>query len=145
MHVFSRTIGSPSVPESPYLLLVDDEEASFLPLAKLVQIAGYPCVAARSAIDAIACCDHRRPDVVVTDLVMPGPDGRDLARRVHKRFPEVPILLLTGQNLEHPDWTIPSGLFEAILPKPLDFDRFLALLGRLMPPPKGRGVELARP
>jgi CheY-like chemotaxis protein len=145
MHVFTPSIGALAVPKAPFVLLVDDEEDSVLPLVKLVQFAGYESVAARSASDALACCDHRRPDLVVTDLVMPGPDGRVLARRLRKRFPEVPIWLVTGQNLEHPDWAIPSDLFEAIFPKPLDFDRFIAEVGKLMPPPKGRGPGRTRP
>jgi CheY-like chemotaxis protein len=145
MHVFTPSIGAISVPNASYILLVDDEEDSFLPLVKLVHFAGYESVAAQSAIDALACCDHRRPGLVVTDLVMPGPDGRVLAKRVRKRFPEVPILLVTGQNLEHPDWAIPIDLFDAIFPKPLDFDSFIALVGKFMPPPKGRGPGQSRP
>jgi CheY-like chemotaxis protein len=143
MNVFTRSIGAKWLPEAPYVLLVDDEEASFLPLVELVKFAGFASVAARSATDALACCYQRKPGVVVTDLDMPGPDGRALARRLRKRFPEVPIMLVSGQNLDHPDWAVPDGLFEAVLPKPLDFDRFIALLEGLMPSPRrkesGRG------
>lgn len=139
MNVFTRTIGAMTLPEAPYVLLVDDEEASALPLVELVRYAGHASVAAHSASDALACCYRRRPEVVVTDLDMPGPDGRALARRLRRRFPGVPIVLVTGQNLDHPDWSVPDDLFEAIFAKPLDFDRFITLIGRLMPPPKRRG------
>ena len=139
MNVFTRSVGAQWLPDAPYVLLVDDEEASVLPLGELVRFAGFASVAARSATDALACCYHRRPDVVVTDLDMPGPDGRALARRLRKRFPEVPIVLVTGQNLDHPDWAVPDDLFEAVLPKPLDLDRFIGLLGKLMPPSRRKG------
>jgi CheY-like chemotaxis protein len=139
MNVFTRSIGAKWLPEVPYVLLVDDQEASFLPLAELVRYAGFASVATRSATDALACCYHRRPEVVVTDLDMPGPDGRALARRLRRRFPDVPIVLVTGQNLDHPDWAVPDGLFEAVFTKPLDFDRFIALLGKLMPAPRRKG------
>lgn len=144
MNVFTRSIGAKVFPDSAYVLLVDDEEASFLPLVELVRYAGFASVAARSATDALACCYQKRPDVLVTDLDMPGPDGRALARRVRKRFPGVPILLVTGQNLDHPDWAVPVGLFDAIFAKPLDFDRFIRSIGRLMPPPKRRGPGTGR-
>jgi CheY-like chemotaxis protein len=99
-----------------------------------VRFAGYTSVAVSSAAEALACCRRKRPEILVTDLVIPGRDGRALAIRVRKRFPKLPIVLVTGQNLEHPDWSIPSGLFQAIYPKPLDFDRFIAFVSRLMPP-----------
>lgn len=144
MNVFTRSIGAKTLPDAPYVLLVDDEEASFLPLGELVRYAGFASVATRSAPDALACCYRRRPEVVVTDLDMPGPDGRALARRLRVRFPGVPIVLVTGQNLDQPTWMIPDGLFEAVFAKPLDFDRFIATVGRLMPPCKRRGVGEGR-
>jgi CheY-like chemotaxis protein len=134
MHVFHHADRGNLFPENPYVLLVDDDDSSCRPLAELVRFAGFPSVSTRSAASALACCRRRRPDVLVTDLVMPGRDGRALAVRVRKRFPGLPIVLVTGQNLEHPDWSIPSGLFEAIFPKPLDFDRFIEFVGLLMPP-----------
>jgi len=134
MNVFTRSIGTSTLPDSPYVLLVDDEESSFRPLSELVRQAGFTSVAARSATDALACCHRQRPDVVVTDLDMPGPDGRALARRLRKRFPDVPIVLVTGQNLDDPEWVVPTELFEAIFAKPLDFDRFIVMLERLMSP-----------
>jgi CheY-like chemotaxis protein len=145
MNLFTRSIGATWLPDAPYVLLVDDEESSSLPLAELVRIAGFASVATRSATDALACCYHRRPDVVVTDLDMPGTDGRALARRIHKRFPEVPTVLVTGQNLDHPDWAVPDGLFEAVFTKPLDFDKFIGTVGRLMPPPRRKGAGRSLP
>jgi DNA-binding NtrC family response regulator len=134
MHVFHRSDRAGSFPENPYVLLVDDDESSCRPLAELVRLAGFTSVSTRSASDALTCCRRRPPQLLVTDLVMPRRDGRALAVRVRKWFPGLPIVLVTGQNLEHPDWSIPTGLFEAIFPKPLDFDRFIQFIGRLMPP-----------
>ncbi len=133
MHVFHRSGRNSFLPENPFILLVDDDEASWRPLAELVRHAGFTSVAVGSAADALACCRRRRPDILVTDLVMPRRDGRALAVRVRKRFPGVPIVLVTGQNLDHPDWIVPSGLFEKIFPKPLDFDRFITIIARMMP------------
>ena len=145
MEVYTRSIGARALPVGPYILLVDDEDDSVCPLGELLRFAGFASVATRSATDALACCFHRRPAVVVTDLVMPRQDGRALARRVRRRYPSVPILLLTGQNLEHPDWAIPPGLFESIFPKPLDFDRFIGMIESLMPPPRRGGTGRGRP
>ncbi len=134
MTVYTRSIGSPRLPAGPYILLVDDEEETIGPLSELVRHAGFASVAAKCVTDAIACCFHRRPSLLVTDLVMPGHDGRALARRVRRKHPAVPILLVTGQDLDQPDWLIPADLFNGVFSKPLDFDRFLKTIERLMPP-----------
>ncbi len=134
MHVLDRLDRLGEIPEQPYVLLVDDDETSCRPLAELVRFAGFNSVSTPSAAGALACCRRRRPELLVTDLVMPGRDGRALAIRVRRRFPGLPIVLVTGQNLEHPDWSIPAGLFEAIFAKPLDFDRFIERIARLMTP-----------
>jgi CheY-like chemotaxis protein len=134
MSVLSRFATASSLPNTPYVLLVDDEEASSRPLAELLRLAGFSSLTASSAAEALVCCSRRRPNVVVTDLVMPGPDGRELARRLRRRFPGVPILLVTGENLDSSAWTVPGDLFESIFSKPLDFERFISLLGTLMPP-----------
>ncbi|WP_435007448.1 response regulator [Tundrisphaera lichenicola] len=140
MEVFTRSIGPSRLPEGPYVLLVDDEFQSVQPLRDLVRYSGYASVATRAATDAMACCFHRQPTVVVTDLMMPRTDGRALAIRVRRRHPTIPIVLVTGQNLEVPEWAIPEGLFDAIFSKPLDFDRFLLTLIGLME----RGVKSIR-
>ncbi len=145
MQLFTRTVGSIAIPPGPFVLIVDDEVASVGPLGELVKLAGYPNVAAGSAYDALACCVLRKPSVVVTDLVMPGRDGRDLARRIKRRYPTVPILLVTGQDLDKPDWAIPEGMFQAVFTKPLNFDRFLGTLGGLMPSVKRKGHDRPRP
>jgi DNA-binding NtrC family response regulator len=139
MEVFTRSIGPTLIPEGPYVLLVDDEIQSVEPLGQLVRFSGFSSVVTRSATDALACCFHKRPSVVVTDLVMPGPDGRALAHRVRRRHPAIPIVLVTGQNLEDPAWAIPDDLFAAVFSKPLDLDRFLQTLARLMTRRCGQG------
>ncbi len=143
--IYTRSLGSPPLPTVPYVLLVDDEDDSIGPLSELVRYAGFQSVAAKCVADAVACCFHRRPSLLVTDLVMPGHDGRTLARRVKRRYPTVPILLVSGQDLDQPDWMVPPGLFTAIFSKPLDFERFIKAVERHMLKPFVRGPQPGRP
>jgi CheY-like chemotaxis protein len=145
MEVFNPSIGPTLIPDGPYVLLVDDEIRSVEPLGELVRYSGFASVVTSSATDALACCFHRRPSVLVTDLVMPGPDGRALARRVRRYHPTIPIVLVTGQSLEDPEWAIPADLFDAVFPKPLDLERFLETLTRLMARRGGHGPGSSRP
>jgi CheY-like chemotaxis protein len=117
-----------------YVLLVDDHEPSLRQLEELVCQSGHPCVAARSGTEALMCCDNCCPRVVVTDLTMPNLDGRALARWLQARHPSVPIVLMTGQAFDPRSLGELRRTFTAVLPKPIDVDRLLGLLDRLMPP-----------
>ncbi len=119
----------------PYVLLVDDHEPSLRRLDELLRNSGHRCIATSSGAEALACCDNRRPRVVVTDLSMPNLDGRGLARWLQARCPSVPIILMTGQAFDPHSLGELERTFTAVLSKPVDIERLLGLLDRLMPPP----------
>ncbi len=81
------------------LLIVDDE----LPILKLVTrilaTDNYEIISAQSgeaAADLVAAPDFPALDLLVTDLIMPGMNGRQLGVLVRQRFPNVRILYVTG-------------------------------------------------
>jgi len=131
--LFSAGQGQLQARRDSYVLLVDDHEPSLQQLRELVSLSGHPCVAARSGTEALRCCDACRPRVVVTDLTMPNLDGRALARWIQERHPSVPIVLMTGQVVEPRSLGELRRTFTAVLPKPIDVNRLLDLLDRLMP------------
>jgi signal transduction histidine kinase len=78
-------------------LLVDDEELVRTSTAEMLRELGYRVVEAASAEEALRLIgDGFRPDLVVTDHLMPGMDGTDLARCVLSERPEVRILIISG-------------------------------------------------
>lgn len=129
----SMTLPVPS-PE-PFVLLVDDHEPTLSKLREVVQAAGYECVTASSASEALVLCDKRRPTLVVTDLSMPMLDGQGLARWLRARFPAVPILLLTGEVLDAETECDFRRTFAAVLTKPLQVESFLTIVDGIMPRP----------
>jgi len=78
-------------------LLVDDEELVRVSTADMLTDLGYAVIEARSAEEAIELLD-REPgfDVIVTDHLMPGMSGTDLARHVWRSRPGLPVLLVSG-------------------------------------------------
>ena len=119
-------------PGAPYVLLVDDHLPSLSRLRSVVELAGHP-VSAGSATDALSTCDSCRPQVVVTDLAMPNLNGHGLALWLRERYPSVPIILVTGEQLDPRTRDLFRGLFTAVFSKPLDVEVFLEKLDRLMP------------
>jgi DNA-binding NtrC family response regulator len=127
----SMTSVCPVPTESPSILLVDDDKRALEQLRQILEVNGLRCVTVLSGTDALIYCDGHRPRVVVTDLSMPGIDGRVLARWLKARDPSVPIILMTGQEITEAMRAASSGIFSAILPKPVDLDRLMSLLTEL--------------
>ncbi len=78
-------------------LLVDDEASVRASTADMLQDLGYAIVEAGSGEDALRLIrDGLRPDLMVTDHLMPGVNGDDLARSVLALLPDLPVLVISG-------------------------------------------------
>ena len=78
-------------------LLVDDEELVRMSTADMLIDLGFDVVEASSAEDALnAVQDRAAPDLLVTDHLMPGVSGADLARRLRAKWPGLPVLIVSG-------------------------------------------------
>jgi DNA-binding NtrC family response regulator len=98
MRLVSRQRELPLDLQNTCILVVDDEELP-LTLRKLVlERQGYQVVTARSAPDAMRALGASRVDLVLTDQVMPGGTGTELAQSIKKRWPEMPVVLISGIN-----------------------------------------------
>jgi signal transduction histidine kinase len=79
------------------VLLVDDEPTIRDVLAAHLEDSGYDVAAAANGYDALAVLDAGRvPDILITDLSMPGMDGLAVIRSARERRPGLPAILLTG-------------------------------------------------
>jgi DNA-binding NtrC family response regulator len=124
---------SPARLARPYVLIVDDHLPSLTRLHDLVATAGHSCRMASSAPEALRQCDRVVPRLVVTDLDMPNLDGQGLALWLRARYPSVPLVLMTGEDLDRRATEAMRLTFTAIISKPLDIDGFLGVIDRLMP------------
>jgi CheY-like chemotaxis protein len=76
---------------------VDDEDLVRMSTADMLADLGYEVVEARSAEEALrAVEDGLSPDLVVTDHLMPGMSGVDLARALRERRPDLAVLIVSG-------------------------------------------------
>ena len=98
-----ETFSSIQDSESANILVVDDEEPIRRLMEKMLRQPGYSIVQAGSAEEALSVCELRGAvlRLVITDIVMPGMNGFDLAERIAERWPGVRILFITGSRNDH--------------------------------------------
>ncbi|HWO90049.1 MAG TPA: sigma 54-interacting transcriptional regulator, partial [Gemmatimonadales bacterium] len=83
--------------EAGRLLVVDDDQSQLNMLATVLEADGWGVARAGSGPEALKFLDAGEEfDVILTDLMMPGMDGRELLAAVKERRPEVPVIILTA-------------------------------------------------
>lgn len=85
------------------ILCVDDERNALILRKLVLQKAGYDVITAGSAREALEIAASRNIDLVLSDHLMPGTTGVELARQLKSQYPQIPVVLLSGVN------EIPSG------------------------------------
>src|SRR6476660_250770 len=78
------------------ILVVDDEANARTALAELLRDEGYSVETAADGFKALPKVEEFEPDIVVTDLKMPGLDGIALMHKVRERHPEVVLIVMTA-------------------------------------------------
>ena len=112
------------------VLLVDDEPDLLEAWSFALQYVGYEVETARGGKEALLAMQRELPDLLITDLMMPGVNGEDLCRatRANPQWAHLPILLHTSAHVDAPAGAAP---WTAVLRKPAQLDVFLATVAQL--------------
>lgn len=78
------------------ILFVDDHEVLARLSCEILEMQGYRAVCAYSAQEALEKFDQQKFDILVTDFRMEGMNGLELARQIHQKDPQVPVIIVTG-------------------------------------------------
>jgi len=78
------------------VLVVDDEQVVLDSVRKHLQREGYQIRTVLSGAEAVAMLDSGWPEVLITDLMMPGMDGLELLQRVRDSYARIPVIMITG-------------------------------------------------
>lgn len=115
--VESKVVEAPTTPKAPEtapaatILLVEDESSLRDVLTEFIEVSGMRVLAASSGREALARIDAgERIDVLLTDLVMPGLDGRSLAQIARAKLPSLHVIYMSGHT---DDTLIQKELLEA--------------------------------
>jgi two-component system response regulator MprA len=80
------------------ILVVDDERAVRESLGRALELEGYSVELAADGGEALYRLESEQPDAVILDVLMPGIDGLEVARRVRRSGNRVPVLMLTARE-----------------------------------------------
>ena len=114
------------------VLVVDDDEALRNLIAALLSKRGYPCGQAVDGIDALKQAMTNKFDAVVADIVMPTMDGIALTKELLKRFPHLPIMVMTGHGNEFSSVTAVSAGAKEFIQKPFSLGEFVLRFQKMM-------------
>ncbi|WP_275723171.1 nitrogen regulation protein NR(I) [Vibrio furnissii] len=113
-----------------YVWVVDDDSSIRWVMEKTLSSANIKCETFSDAESVLMALERESPDVLVSDIRMPGIDGIELLHQVHSRSPELPVIIMTAHSdLDAAVNAYQKGAFE-YLPKPFDVDETLTLVER---------------
>ena len=119
-------------PNGTRILLVEDEETVRNVVARLLKKLGYQVSAAADAEEAISIVDGGATfDLVVTDIVMPGLSGIEMAAVLKERRPNMPFLFISGYTSRELG-TTPQTPPEPFLPKPFTMQELAEEVSRVL-------------
>ena len=114
--------------KGPKVLVVDDSPTDRYYMADLLDRQGYSVITAGSGEEAVSKVHSEHPQLVVMDVVMPGPSGFQITRRL-RRDPQteaIPVIIVSSKDSETDRiWGMRQGATDYLI-KPVNPDDFLA-------------------
>ena len=112
--------------------VIDDDRSIRWVFEKALTREGIPFKTFGLAQDALAALESDTPQVLVSDIRMPGTSGLEVLQNVKQRHPELPVIIMTAySDLESAVAAFQGGAFE-YLPKPFDVDQAVELIRRAL-------------
>src|SRR5512135_1114050 len=123
--------------------VIDDDRSIRWVFEKALAREGLPYKTFSEAQEALDALERGAPQVLVSDIRMPGASGLELLQSVKQRHPGLPIIIMTAySDLESAVAAFQGGAFE-YLPKPFDVDQALELVRRALAENASRDVPAA--
>lgn len=94
----SEPVQQKKSPIARTILVVEDDEAVRVPAAEFLMMEGFKVLQARTGVEAIRVAEQNRSplDLLITDIVMPGMGGREVAEQLTETHPDLKVLYMSG-------------------------------------------------
>ncbi len=116
----------------PKILIVDDEKHISAALASLVKAEGFKALVGRDGAAGLETIRSESPDLLLTDIKMPGMDGMELMRRAKDVDPDLPIVMITGYAEIHGAVKAIKAGAHDYLSKPFDNQEVVRVIHRAL-------------
>lgn len=115
------------------ILIVDDIPAVSDILSQLCEFLGHDVVCAKDGGEGLSLIHaESNIDMVFTDYKMPVLDGAEMTRRVKARYPDLPVVLITG-SVVVTDVELERAGFDAVIHKPFELQTIAEAIDRIFP------------
>jgi CheY-like chemotaxis protein len=122
-----------ATPRVPVVLVADDSKVVRVKTGRLLEKQGWQVLLADDGAAALALLEQHTPDLLITDVEMPGVDGFALTRQVrgHARCARLPVIMITSSDERHRADAQAAGV-DLLLGKPYAEETLLAQAQRLL-------------
>ena len=129
-----KILGSQVVPQQRHILVVDDDELVSEYIAALLEAESYDVMVVNEPTDALEYFKAHPDDfdLIVTDQIMPGLTGVEIAQSMLELRPNLPILLITGYSEKISADNAASFGLSGFFPKPINENLFLDKVSNLV-------------
>ncbi|MBI3600311.1 MAG: sigma-54-dependent Fis family transcriptional regulator [Nitrospinae bacterium] len=117
---------------SEIILVVDDEQDMLENCSRILNNLGYTCITASNGDEAMGIIKEKLPDLIITDLKMPGKNGLELLKEIKKEDSDGLVIIFTAfATIESAVDAVKSGAFD-YLPKPFTADQLKITVERAL-------------
>jgi phosphoserine phosphatase RsbU/P len=117
-------------PKSKTVLIVEDDSSARRAIGRLLQFEGWNTLEASNGVQGLQTFRSQLPEIVLTDVVMPGLDGFFLTAVIKSISPHSPVIIMTGLGDAELDRKA-QDLGAALLRKPFEPEQLLVVLSHL--------------
>ena len=114
------------------VLIADDEPGIRELLEEILTLRGIEVEVAASGSEAIAALERHSFDLAILDLLMPGTPGSHVARYIKSNTPDMPIVIITGSDVETIEKSLQGISITKVIRKPFEMEEISTVVTKLL-------------